>query len=163
MIAALLLAYAAPSRPAAASVGYAFPRFSGYVVDQAGVIDAGERRRLTDRLGHLQRTTKHQLVVVTVNSLGGRSVESYATALGRSWGVGRRGVNDGVLLLVAPHEHRVRIEVGNGLRRELTDAEAAAVIQRRILPAFRAGHMEQGIEAGVDGVLAEIAPGGRGK
>ena len=96
--------------------------------------------------------------MATVTSLGGQPIERYATALANQWGVGRCGYNDGVLLLVAPRERKARIAVGYGLERTLTNAKAAAIMERRILPAFRAGHMEQGIAAGVDGVLAEIAP-----
>lgn len=96
-------------------------------------------------------------------SLGGYPVERYATALANRWGVGRCGYNDGVLLLIAPRERKVRIAVGYGLERTLTNAKAGAIIEQRIMPAFRAGHMEQGIAAGVDGVLGEIAPGEEGK
>ncbi len=146
-----------------ASAGYAFPAFTGYVVDRAGVIGQSERRQLTKRLGRVERRTGHQVAVVTVTTLGGHAIEPYATALANRWGVGRCGYNDGVLLLVAPRERKVRIAVGYGLERTLTNAEASEIVERRILPAFRAGHMEQGIAAGVDGVLGEIAPGGEGQ
>ena len=164
MIAALLFASATcATSPQQAARTFTFPPFTGYVVDRAEVIGSPERRRLAERLGRVERRTGHQVAVVTVNSLGGHSIESYATALGNDWGIGRRGRNDGVLLLIAPHERRVRIAVGCGLERKLTDSKAATIISDGILPAFRAGHMELGIASGVDGILREIAPGEEGK
>lgn len=102
--------------------------------------------------------SRHQVVVVTVPSLGGHTIEDYGLHLGRTWGIGRKDYNDGVLLIVAPNERKVRIEVGYGLEKALTDDEAAAIIDDDILPAFRKGTMPEGIEAGASGIIREIAP-----
>lgn len=95
-----------------------------------------------------------QFVVVTVPTLGGRSIEDYARALGNGWGVGDRQRNDGVILLVAPAEHKVRIEVGKGLETTLSDTLCAEVIGEDILPRFRANALREGIEAGADRIIA---------
>lgn len=105
----------------------------------------------------LEKRTKHQFVVVTVTTLGGRDIANYATALGDRWGVGRKGVNDGVLLVVAPSERKVRIAVGSGLRKTLTDAQAKAIIEQVIIPAFRAKHFDQGIIKGADRIMSELS------
>lgn len=104
----------------------------------------------------LEKATGHQFVVVTVTDLGGHRVEDYGLTLGRTWGIGRKGVNDGVLLIVAPNERKVRIEVGYGLEKALRNDEAASIIRTAILPAFRAGDLPRGIVAGVDAILLEI-------
>lgn len=105
----------------------------------------------------LEQRTKHQFVVVTVTTLGGRDIADFSTDLGNRWGIGRKGVNDGVLLVVAPTERKVRIAVGDGLRGMLTDAEAQAIIDRVILPDFRARHFDQGIIKGADKIMAELS------
>jgi uncharacterized protein len=97
--------------------------------------------------------------VVTVPSLHGRRIEDFGLRLGNSWGVGQAGKNNGVLLIVAPNERKVRIEVGLGLEPVLTNRRASGIIEDRILPNFRSGRMEQGIVAGVDGILAVLDQG----
>lgn len=98
------------------------------------------------------------MVVVTVKTLGGHPIESYAQSLGNYWGIGRREINDGVVLLVAPNERMVRIAVGKGLEQTLADAEAKAIIERVVIPAFTHGDMQAGIDRGVDGIAREIGP-----
>ncbi|CAN5336804.1 hypothetical protein BH09PSE4_BH09PSE4_10930 [soil metagenome] len=106
----------------------------------------------------MEKATKHQFVVVTVPSLGGHKIEDYGVTLGRWWKIGRKGFDDGVLLLVAAKEHMVRIEVGYGLEASVRDEEAAAIIRQDILPAFRKRDFPSGIDAGVEGVIREITP-----
>lgn len=113
---------------------------------------------MADRLKAVEDRSKHQFVVVTVSSLGGHTIEDYGLHLGRTWGIGRKDHDDGVLLIVAPNERKVRIEVGYGLERALTDDEAANIIDDDILPAFRKGTMPEGIQAGASGIIREIAP-----
>jgi len=150
----------APARPAAPA-GYDFPALSGRVVDAANLLPAESRTAIVRKLAALEQRTGHQFVVVTVPGLGGHSIENYGVTLGRTWGIGRKGVNDGVLLIVAPVERKLRIEVGYGLERALRDDEARTIIDSAILPAFRAGDFPGGIAAGVDGVIREISPSER--
>jgi uncharacterized protein len=133
-----------------------FPARTGRVVDQAGLLSQLVCDSLTRRLAEHERTTSNQVVVVTVQSLQGMQIEAYSLALASRWAVGQAGRNNGVVLLVAPNERQVRIEVGIGLERRLTDAIAADIIEQRMLPAFRAGRPEAGIQEGVNGILAAL-------
>ena len=126
------------------------------MVDGANVLPADTRAALEKRLAKVERQSKHQFVVVTVKSLGGESVEAYSLRLFNSWGIGRKGVNDGVGLLVVPDDRKVRIEVGDGLGKALTDAEAGAIIEKDIVPRFKAGDMPGGITAGSEAIIREI-------
>lgn len=125
------------------------------MVDNADLLDGVAERALTDRLEQLEAQTSDQVVVVTVPTLGGLTIEKYSFDLANRWGIGRADVNNGVLLVVAPNERKVRIEVGLGLEGLLTDEKATEIIQS-ILPAFRAGQMQQGVldgEAAIEAVL----------
>ena len=134
-----------------------FPALTGRVVDEAGLLSAATREQLTQLSEQYERTTSNQLVVVTVKSLQGYPVEDYGYQLGRHWGIGQKGRNNGVLLIVAPNEREVRIEVGYGLEGQLTDALASHIIQGQILPAFKSGDYEGGIVAGVQAIVAVFA------
>ena len=155
VIAAVWLAFG----QAAAAQGSAelrFPALTGRVVDQAGLLTPAKETELTARLEALERDTSDQLVVVTVDSLQGREIEDYGYRLGRAWGVGQAGTDNGVLLIVAPNERKVRIEVGYGLEPILTDGLSALIIHNEILPAFREGRFERGIEQGVTAIEAQL-------
>lgn len=130
---------------------------TGRVVDAANLLTSGERRALTVKLVNFEARTRHQFVLVTTPSLGGMSIEGYGLALGNGWGIGRRGVDDGVLLIVAPQERKVRIEVGKGITTILTDGQAAAIIDNQILPAFRSGRFAEGIARGADAIIAVLS------
>jgi uncharacterized protein len=133
-----------------------FPAFTGYVVDDAGVLSAQTRSQLAQALGDFQRATHQQLVVATVKSLEGHPIEDYGYQLGRAWGVGQRGQDTGAILLVAPNERAVRIEVGYGLEGTLTDALSRSIIEQRILPAFRNGDYDGGVVAGVGAIMRAL-------
>ncbi len=135
----------------------AFPALTGSVVDVADLLTPEEEAVLAERLAALEASTKHQFVVVTVASLGAEPVEDYTRGLGNHWGIGRKGVNDGVILLVAPNQHLVRIEVGTGLEAALTDEEATEIIDTAVIPAFREGKFGDGIKAGAERVIAQIS------
>jgi uncharacterized protein len=147
-LAALLIAFAA-------TVAFAidYPALSGRVVDQANVTSAQSRSALEAKLKDLEDKSSIQLVVVTVKSLQGTDVETYANGLFRTWKLGQAQKNNGVLLLVAPSEHKVRIEVGYGLEGTLTDALSSVIIASAIIPRFKAGDFSGGIERGVDGII----------
>lgn len=135
-----------------------FPALTGRVVDTAAIIPDEAEERLTAELAGLEQRTGHQFVVVTVTDLKGSTIEDYGLALGNHWGVGRKDVNDGVLLIVAPGARKVRIEVGCGLETALTNAEAKVILDRDVLPRFREGQMVEGIEAGSLAIISEIEP-----
>ena len=136
---------------------YDFPPLSGRVVDQAGVMSAPSRSAVEAKLKDLEDKSGIQLVVATVRSLQGGDVETYANQLFRFWKLGEAKKNNGVLLLVAPSEHKVRIEVGYGLEGTLTDALSSVIIQSAILPRFKANDFSGGIERGVDGIISVLS------
>lgn len=126
-----------------------FPVLSGRVVDNAHLLSATVRESLTQKLAALERQTGDQVVVATLPTLSGYDIETYSNSLFRRWALGQKQMNNGVLLVVAPNEKRVRIEVGYGLEGVLTDAMSAVVINTLILPNFRDGKFENGIIEGV--------------
>ena len=121
-----------------------YPPLTGRVVDQANVITAQSRGALETKLKELEDKSSIQLVVATVKSLQGSDVETYANGLFRFWKLGQAQKNNGVLLLVAPAEHKVRIEVGYGLEGTLTDALSSVIIASAIIPRFKAGDFSGG-------------------
>lgn len=133
-----------------------FPTLTGRIVDNANLISDVAASQLEMILaGHEQRTS-NQIVVVSLQSLQGYTIEDYGYQLGRHWGIGQKETNNGALLIVAPNERKVRIEVGYGLEGELTDALSHDIIQNTILPRFRQGNFEQGIIEGVEAILAVV-------
>ncbi len=143
----LPLAAAAYSRPGSPQ---------GYVSDFANVLQPAVKQSLEDKLAAFEKQSGNELAVVTVQSLGGDTIENYAVSLFADWGIGQKGKDNGVLLLVAPNEHDVRIEVGYGLEGALTDAQSYWIIQNQILPAFRQGDYAGGINSGVDKIIAAL-------
>jgi uncharacterized protein len=115
-------------------------------------MDAATEAKLSATLSALERRTSDQLVVVTVPNLGGEALETFGLRLGNSWGVGQKGLDNGVLLIVAPQDRRVRIEVGRGLEGLLTDARARQIIEESLVPRFRQGGFDEGIETGVESI-----------
>jgi uncharacterized protein len=126
-----------------------FPPLTGQIVDNAGLLSAEERAAILADLQTLEQKSTDQLVVVTVPSLGGYEIEDYGYQLGRHWGIGQKGKDNGVLLIVAPNERKVRIEVGRGLEPIVTDLMSRIIIENAILPEFRRGNFGAGIRAGV--------------
>jgi uncharacterized protein len=126
-----------------------FPALTGRVVDDANLLSPADRAELTADLKALEDKSSDQVVVVTVPSLQGYSIEDYGYQLGRHWGIGTEKLNNGVLLIVAPNERKVRIEVGRGLEPLLTDALSKVIIETSILPRFRSGDFPGGIKYGV--------------
>src|SRR6516165_6022920 len=134
----------------------AFPALTGRVVDQANIIPAATRSALEQRLADLEAKSGIQLVVATVASLGGQEIEPYANQLFRTWKLGEKTKNNGVLLLVAPNERRVRIEVGYGLEGTLTDALSKVIITNAMAPRFKSGDYSGGISRGVDDIITVL-------
>jgi uncharacterized protein len=130
-----------------------FPALTGRVVDDANILDPATRAALTQKLADLEAKSTDQVVVVTLKSLEGTSIEDYGYQLGRHWQIGQKDKNNGVLLIVAPNERKVRIEVGYGLEGTLTDLISRFIIDHSILPRFRANDFAGGINRGVDDVI----------
>lgn len=144
----LLLLFAVPV------AAYDFPPLTDRVVDQANLLSPQFRAELVARLKAHEDKTTNQIVVVTINSLGGYSIEQYGVELGRAWGIGQKLKNNGVVLLIAPQERKMRIEVGYGLEGTLTDALCSIIIDRRLRPAFKRGDFAVGIQSGVEGIIS---------
>lgn len=134
-----------------------FPPLTGRVVDQADIMTAQSRNDLEMKLKELEDKSSIQLVVATVKSLQGSDVETYSNELFRYWKLGEARKNNGVLLLVAPAERKVRIEVGYGLEGTLTDALSSVIISSAIIPRFKTGDLSGGIERGVDGITSVLS------
>jgi uncharacterized protein len=133
-----------------------FPELTGRVVDNADILTPEAEAALTAKLEVLETQTQRQLVVATVPDLQGYDISDYGYQLGRAWGLGDAERNDGALLLVAPNDRKVRIEVGYGLEGYLTDAFSALIIQNAILPRFRENDYPGGIMAGTDAIIAQL-------
>jgi uncharacterized protein len=133
-----------------------YPALTGRVVDKANIIPAATRTAIKPKLAELESKFGIQIVVATVKSLEGEEIEPYSNELFRTWKLGERAKNNGVLLLVAPNEHRVRIEVGYGLEGTLTDALSKVIITNAIAPRFKAGDFGDGIARGVDDIITVL-------
>lgn len=140
----LLLVSAGP-----ALVAPVFPELTGRIVDNAGLINAEDRAAIEAELAALEAKSTDQIAVVTLPSLQGYEIEDFGYQLGRHWGIGQKDEDNGALLIIAPNERKVRIEVGRGLEPHLTDAMSRLIIDNAVLPAFRRGDFSSGIRAAV--------------
>src|SRR4051812_22364417 len=132
------------------------PALTGRIVDSANIIPADVRTSIEPKLADLETKSGIQLVVATVRSLDGQEIEPYANELFRAWKLGEKTKNNGVLLLVAPNERRVRIEVGYGLEGTLTDALSKVIVTNAITPRFKTGDFGGGISRGVDDIITVL-------
>ncbi len=134
-----------------------FPALTGRVVDDANILSAQTKADLNTKLAALEQKNSRQLVVVTIPSLGGYEISDYGYQLGRNWGIGQKSLNNGILFIVAPTEHKTRIEVGYGLEPIVTDALSSVIIQTQVLPQFRKGDFNAGVEAGADALIEQLS------
>jgi uncharacterized protein len=134
-----------------------FPALTGRVVDQANILSPTVEADLTQKLAALEAGTSRQLVVVTLASLQGYEISDYGYQLGRAWGIGQKKLNNGALFIIAPQERAVRVEVGYGLEPILTDALSSVIIQSQVLPNFRQGNMEAGVQAGTAALIQQLS------
>ncbi|WP_332060936.1 TPM domain-containing protein [Bartonella sp. CB74] len=133
-----------------------FPPLTGYINDVAHILDNETTENLTKKLATLEEKSGDQIVIVTLPTLSGNDIETYSNSLFRTWQLGQKQINNGVLLLIAPNEREVRIEVGYGLEGELTDAISAVIINNFILPNFRKGNYREGIVEAVNAIINVI-------
>jgi uncharacterized protein len=136
-----------------------FPALTGHVVDSADILSPSVREQLTQMLAGQERSTGQQIVVVALKSLQGFTIEEFGYELGRHWGIGQSGQNNGAVLIVAPNERKVRIEVGFGLEDRLTDAQSRTIIESVILPRFRQGAFGAGTLEGAAAILRVLGGG----
>ncbi|WP_448662395.1 TPM domain-containing protein [Sphingomonas sp. CJ20] len=149
---ALLLALV----PITAQAQPTFPKLTGRVVDAANLLSPAQEAELTALSETVEKASTRQLVVATIPDLQGYPIEDYGYQLGRAWGIGQKGSNNGIMLIVAPNERKVRIEVGYGLEPIMTDAMSSTIVNDTILPRFKAGDMAGGIVAGAQAIGAQM-------
>lgn len=141
-----------------ASISYAYTspgKPQGFVSDYAGIL-GDSAKALNQKLSDFDSQTTIEVAVVTIPSLGDETVEAYAVKLFEEWGIGDKEKDNGVLFLIAPNERKVRIEVGYGLEGVLTDAQANGIIQKIVIPEFKAGNMQKGIMDGTDAIISVV-------
>ncbi len=135
------------------------PYLTGRITDNAEILSKPVRQSLGERLKAHEDRTGNQIVVLTTPSLEGESIEGYAEAVFKEWKLGQRGKDNGILVIVAPQDHRMRIEVGYGLEGTLPDSLAGSIIRDVMTPKFKTGDYSGGIEAGVNAILAVLETG----
>ena len=157
LLALSALAFVAVALASGASLAApAFPPLTGRVVDEARILSPESTAEIAAKLNALEAKSSDQLVVFIAKSLQGYAIEDYGYQLGRAWGIGQKGLDNGVLLIVVPSERKVRIEVGRGLEPQLTDALSTLIIENTILPAFREGRFADGITKGVQDIASVL-------
>jgi uncharacterized protein len=132
------------------------PYLTGRVTDNAEILTAETRKALTEQLAAHERATTNQVAVLTVPTIGDASIEEYAVEVFNAWKLGRKDKDNGVLVVIAPNERRLRIEVGYGLEGTLTDAQAARIIRDVMTPRFKDGDFNRGVADGVRAVVATL-------
>jgi uncharacterized protein len=126
------------------------PQYKGRVNDFAQILSSDFKTKLEQELAQIEISTTDQIAVVTVKDLQGTTIEDYSEQLFQKWGIGQKGKDNGILLLVTVKERKVRIEVGYGLEPTITDGRAGEIIRNQITPEFKKGNYEKGIQNGVD-------------
>lgn len=132
------------------------PALTGRVIDRADILSDATEAALSAKIAAHETATTNQIVIVTLPDLMGRPIEDWGLVLGRSWGIGQKGKDNGIIFLIAPNDRELRIEVGYGLEGSLPDATASEIIQSDIIPHFKQGDMEAGVTAGLDAILAAL-------
>ncbi|MGN6819060.1 MAG: TPM domain-containing protein [Sphingomonas sp.] len=138
------------------AVAQSFPPLSGRVVDAANLLSPAQEQQLDALSVDVGKVAQRQFVVATIPDLQGYPIDDYGFRLGRAWGIGQKDANNGIILIVAPKEHQVEIEVGYGLEPIMTDTLSKLIIDEQILPKFRAGDMPGGIVAGAQAIAEQM-------
>jgi len=155
-LARIALPFLAALLAASATLAADVPYLTGRVVDNAEILSPAARAQLDSKLAAHEQATSNQVVVLTLQSLDGESIEGFATRVFDAWKLGQKGKDNGVLVIVAPNDRRMRIEVGYGLEGTLTDALSARIIRDRMAPRFKASDYDGGVAAGVDAIMATL-------
>lgn len=130
------------------------PPIDGWVTDRAGILSADAKGRIEAKLAALETSDSTQIAVLTVPTLAGDSIEDFSMRVVESWKLGQKKLDNGALLVIAQEDRKLRIEVGYGLEGKLTDLTAGRIIRQVIVPHFKRGDFEAGVEAGVDAMIA---------
>lgn len=133
-----------------------YPELTGRIVDTAALLSPTDAAEITTALEDLEKQSTDQLAVVTVKSLDGLTIEDYGIGLARKWALGQKGKDNGILLIVAPNDRKVRIEVGRRLEPMMTDTMSRLIIENAIIPAFKRGDWAGGIKAGVRDIKSVV-------
>ncbi|MFH0729100.1 MAG: TPM domain-containing protein [Pseudomonadota bacterium] len=141
---------------AASALALEVPQLKGRVNDYAGILTAATERQLEEALRSFEETDSTQLVVLTIESLGGMAIEEFAIHVAEQWKIGRKGLDNGAILVISRKDRKLRIEVGYGLEGKLTDLVAGRIIRDIIAPAFKTGNFDQGVVAGVEAMMATV-------
>jgi uncharacterized protein len=131
------------------------PKLTGGVNDTANVLSGVDRDRISEILRNYERETHHQIVVLTIATLGGETIEAFSLRTANAWGLGIKGVDDGILVTLAMKERRVRVELGKGMERFISDADAKAIIDTEMTPAFAKGDYSGGLERGLKRLMED--------
>ncbi len=134
-----------------------FPKLTGRVVDQAGILSESVEGQLSAAFKRYETQTSNQVVVATINDLGSKTIAQYGYMLGRHWGIGQEGKNNGLILLISKHDRELRIEVGYGLEGLMTDALATSIVHHTIVPFFKRGDFDGGVIAGSNQILEVLS------
>jgi len=135
---------------------FGFQKPTGYVNDFAGILPPNKKQAIELHISDYHHKTGTEIAVVTVSSLEGQSVEEYANRLFREWGIGQKGKNNGLLILIAVKEHKTRIEVGYGLEPKLTDGFCGDVIHNEMVPQFKQGRFAEGIHDALNAITTRL-------
>jgi uncharacterized protein len=131
------------------------PKLTGRVNDSAHVLSASDGERLSDMLRNYEQETHHQIAVLTIATLGDEPIETFSLRTFNAWGLGLKGLDNGILVTLAMKERRVRIELGKGMQRFISDADAKLIIDKQMTPAFSKGQFSTGLERGLDRIMYE--------
>jgi uncharacterized protein len=154
LLSAALLSFAALAATPADPI--AVPKLTAHVIDLTGTLTSGERAGLEEKLRAFEQSRGSQLAVLLVPSIGPETIEEFAGRVTDEWKLGRKGVDDGVLLVIAKQERRIRIHTGRGVQGTLTDALSKRIVSDVVTPRFRSGDFAGGIDAGVDAVMKAV-------
>lgn len=138
------------------TVAFAYPQPKGYVTDDANLMTADQVNRIEHRLSEYHKKTGIEIAVVTVPNMGGENVEAYANHLFHTWGIGQKGKNNGLLLLLAMQERKIRIEVGYGLEGQLNDGFCGQVIREQMGPAFKQKQYSEGFRSALEAIFQRL-------
>lgn len=154
--ASLLLAACSPSVSTSTTTETAFPEPTDYVVDQAAIISEVNEAEMKNVSSALAQNSGPEVAVVTVKTIGNNTIEGYAIKLAEKWKVGKAGIDNGAIIVIAVEERKVRIEVGRGVEDKITDAEAGRIIQNDMVPELKNNNWDKGIRNGFDKVVSEL-------